>query len=184
MFSFVNIENGGACTTFWWQLLVGNWQYQLWLEGRNLRGEVDRWMGTQSTRFSLGWFELFHLKHLRSSIFTFHFYICNLAHQLSLQCRVKNFIKTQQQQNFHPRHVIVWTPFVFSLQKEQETNCLPWKWIEQNNLVGGKKGNRTEPNRTTGLYRTEPTEISDSCGTGFYRRHRTEPANAMCLVPI
>ena len=37
--------------------------------------------------------------------------------------------------------------------------------------VGGKKGNRTEPNRTTGLYRTEPTEISDSCGTGFYRRH-------------
>ena len=40
--------------------------------------------------------------------------------------------------------------------------------------VGGKKGNRTEPNRTTGLYRTEPTEISDTCGTGFYRRHRTE----------
>ena len=35
--------------------------------------------------------------------------------------------------------------------------------------VGGKKGNRTEPNRTTGLYRTEPTETSDSCGTGFYR---------------
>ena len=32
----------------------------------------------------------------------------------------------------------------------------------------------TEPNRTTGLYRTEPTEISDTCGTGFYRRHRTE----------
>ena len=51
-------------------------------------------------------------------------------------------------------------------------------------MVGGKKGNRTEPNRTTGLYRTEPTEISDSCGTGFYRRHRTEPANAKCLVPI
>ena len=24
----------------------------------------------------------------------------------------------------------------------------------------GKKGNRTEPNRTTGLYRIEPTEIS------------------------
>ena len=41
-------------------------------------------------------------------------------------------------------------------------------------MVGGKKGNRTEPNRTTGLYRTEPTEISDTCGTGFYRRHRTE----------
>ena len=40
--------------------------------------------------------------------------------------------------------------------------------------VGGKKGNRTEPNRTTGLYRTEPTETSDSCGTGFYRHHRTE----------
>ena len=41
-------------------------------------------------------------------------------------------------------------------------------------MVGGKKGNRTEPNRTTGIYRTEPTEISDTCGTGFYRRHRTE----------
>ena len=39
------------------------------------------------------------------------------------------------------------------------------------NTVGGKKGNRTEPNRTTGLYRAEPTEISDTCGTGFYRRH-------------
>ena len=38
-------------------------------------------------------------------------------------------------------------------------------------MVGGKKGNRTEPNRTTGLHRTEPTEISDTCGTGFYRRH-------------
>ena len=50
--------------------------------------------------------------------------------------------------------------------------------------VGGKKGNRTEPNRTTGLYRTEPTEISDSCGTGFYRRHRTEPTNAIYLEPI
>ena len=33
----------------------------------------------------------------------------------------------------------------------------------------------TEPNRTNGLYRTEPTEISDCCGTGFYLRHRTEP---------
>ena len=32
----------------------------------------------------------------------------------------------------------------------------------------------TEPNRTTGFYRTEPTETSDSCGTGFYRHHRTE----------
>ena len=41
--------------------------------------------------------------------------------------------------------------------------------------VGGKKGNRTEPNRTNGLYRTESTEISDCCGTGFYLRHRTEP---------
>ena len=41
--------------------------------------------------------------------------------------------------------------------------------------VGGKKGNRTEPNRTNGLYRTEPTKISDCCGTGFYLRHRTEP---------
>ena len=40
--------------------------------------------------------------------------------------------------------------------------------------VGGKKGNRTEPNRTNGLYRTEPTKISDCCGTGFYLRHRTE----------
>ena len=43
------------------------------------------------------------------------------------------------------------------------------------NMVGGKKGNRTEPNRTNGLYRTEPTEISDCCGTGFYLRHRTDP---------
>ena len=50
--------------------------------------------------------------------------------------------------------------------------------------VGGKKGNRTEPNRTNGLYRTGPTEISDNCGTGFYRRHRTEPANEMIFVPI
>ena len=41
-------------------------------------------------------------------------------------------------------------------------------------MVGGKKGNRT--NR---LYLTEPTEISNSCGTGFYRRHRTESANAI-----
>ena len=40
--------------------------------------------------------------------------------------------------------------------------------------VGGKKGNRTEPNRTNGLYRAEPTEISDCCGTGFYLRHRTD----------
>ena len=32
----------------------------------------------------------------------------------------------------------------------------------------------TEPNRTIGSYRTESTEISDSCGTGFYRSHRTE----------
>ena len=47
------------------------------------------------------------------------------------------------------------------------------------NQVGGKKGNRTEPNRTNGLYRTEPTEISDCNGTGFYLRHRTEPTNAI-----
>ena len=46
-------------------------------------------------------------------------------------------------------------------------------------LVGGKKGNRTEPNRTNGLYRTEPTKIPDCCGTGFYLRHRTEPTNAI-----
>ena len=45
--------------------------------------------------------------------------------------------------------------------------------------VGGKKGNRTEPNRTNGLYRTDPTEISDCCGAGFYLRHRTEPMNAI-----
>ena len=45
--------------------------------------------------------------------------------------------------------------------------------------VGGKKGNRTEPNRTSGLYRTEPTEISDCCGTGFYLRHWTEPTKAI-----
>ena len=32
----------------------------------------------------------------------------------------------------------------------------------------------TEPNRTIGLYRTEATEISDSCGTGFYRCLRSE----------
>ena len=45
--------------------------------------------------------------------------------------------------------------------------------------VRGKKGNRTEPNRTNGLYRTEPTKISDCCGTGFYLRHRTEPTNSI-----
>ena len=50
--------------------------------------------------------------------------------------------------------------------------------------VIGKKGNRTEPNRTTGLYRTAPTEISDSCGTGFYRAV-TEPNQRMrYFVPI
>ena len=49
-------------------------------------------------------------------------------------------------------------------------------FIAQNiNRLGGKKGNRTEPNRTNGLYRTEPKKISDCCGTGFYLRHRTEP---------
>ena len=48
--------------------------------------------------------------------------------------------------------------------------------------VGGKKGNRTEPNRTNGLYRTEPTKISDYCGTGFYLRHRTEPTNVIFTV--
>ena len=47
--------------------------------------------------------------------------------------------------------------------------------FQRTSLVGGKKGNRTEPNRTNGLYRTEPTKISDCCGIGFYLRHRTEP---------
>ena len=51
-------------------------------------------------------------------------------------------------------------------------------------MVGGKKGNRTEPNRTNGLYRTEPTEISDNCGTGFYLRHRTKPTNAILTILI
>ena len=37
----------------------------------------------------------------------------------------------------------------------------------------------TEPNRTNQLYRTEPTKISDCCGTGFYLPHRTEPTNAI-----
>ena len=50
------------------------------------------------------------------------------------------------------------------------------------NKVGGKKGNRTEPNRTNGLYRMGPTKISDCCGTGFYLRHRTEPRNAIVIV--
>ena len=45
--------------------------------------------------------------------------------------------------------------------------------------MGVKKGNRTEPNRTNGLYRTEPTKMSDCWGTGFYLRHRTEPTNAI-----
>ena len=45
--------------------------------------------------------------------------------------------------------------------------------------VGGKKGNRTEPNRTNGLYRMDPTKISDCCGIGFYLRHRTELTNAI-----
>ena len=45
--------------------------------------------------------------------------------------------------------------------------------------VGGKKGNRTEPNRTNGLSRTGPTEFSDCCGTRFYLRHQTEPTNAI-----
>ena len=48
--------------------------------------------------------------------------------------------------------------------------------------VGGKKGNRTEPNRTNGLYRTEPTKISDCFGTGFYLHHRTEPRNAIFVA--
>ena len=48
--------------------------------------------------------------------------------------------------------------------------------------VGGKKGNRTEPNRTNGLYRIEPTEISDCSGTGFYLRHRTETTNAIFTI--
>ena len=38
-------------------------------------------------------------------------------------------------------------------------------------MVGGKKGNRIKPNHRI---IPEPTEISDSCGTGFYRRHRTD----------
>ena len=38
------------------------------------------------------------------------------------------------------------------------------------------------PNWTNGLYRTEPTEIPDCCGTGFYLLHRTEPTNAICTA--
>ena len=50
--------------------------------------------------------------------------------------------------------------------------------------VGGKKGNRTEPNRTTELYRKEPRKISDCCGTGFYLRHRTEPTNVIFILSL
>ena len=46
----------------------------------------------------------------------------------------------------------------FELNVEFPTLC---------NWLGVKRV--TEPNRTTGLYRTEPMEISDNCGTGFYR---------------
>ena len=46
-------------------------------------------------------------------------------------------------------------------------------------FVGGKKGTRTEPNRTEP---PEPMKISDCCGTGFYLRHRTEPTNAIFTV--
>ena len=54
---------------------------------------------------------------------------------------------------------------------ELVVQCRYENWSITGVIVGGKKGNRTEPNRTNGLYRTKPTEISDYCGTGFYLRH-------------
>ena len=105
--------------------------------------------------------------------------------------RISRYFYTYEHLKFRAQMSWAWKKFYnigYSCLETYQSCCKSLDlvvWIQRGNLderscsVGGKKGNRTEPNRTNGLYRAEPTEISDCCGTGFYLHHRTEPTNAI-----
>ena len=94
----------------------------------------------------------------------------------------KHLKKICQVLNFKGNHCVIKTG-VNLIVVDYIANCyiLVWTYHIIRTVAELRLGVKrvTEPNRTNGLYRTEPTEISDCFSTGFYLRHQTKPINAI-----